>query len=98
MSRAQSQDKFIVRLPPGMRDQIKADAKVNARSMNAEIIALLTERGDRLALRDWFAGQALAAIIQADGIQFANRMTEHAQFAYAQADAMLAEREKGGAA
>ena len=32
-------DKFMVRLPPGVREQIKALAKENGRSMNAEIIA-----------------------------------------------------------
>ncbi|WP_420415828.1 Arc family DNA-binding protein [Marinovum algicola] len=37
----QSQDKFIVRLPDGMRDRIKAAAEANNRSMNAEIIARL---------------------------------------------------------
>ncbi|WP_103171609.1 Arc family DNA-binding protein [Paracoccus sp. SY] len=34
-------DKFIVRLPDGMRDRIKAAAEANNRSMNAEIIATL---------------------------------------------------------
>ncbi|RFP23174.1 Arc family DNA-binding protein [Duganella sp. BJB488] len=31
-------DKYIVRFPPGMRDQIAADAKRNNRTMNAEIV------------------------------------------------------------
>ena len=35
---SQSMEKFIVRLPEGMRDQIKAAADANKRSMNAEII------------------------------------------------------------
>ncbi|MHA3905138.1 Arc family DNA-binding protein [Castellaniella sp. WN] len=34
-------DKFVVRFPDGMRDQIKADAEKNDRSMNAEIIERL---------------------------------------------------------
>lgn len=34
-------DKFIVRLPDGMRDRIKAAAEANNRSMNAEIVARL---------------------------------------------------------
>lgn len=38
---SQSQDKFIVRLPDGMRDRIKAEAEANNRSMNAEIVARL---------------------------------------------------------
>ncbi|WP_312806503.1 Arc family DNA-binding protein [Agrobacterium cavarae] len=32
------QDKFMLRLPEGMREQIKASANRNNRSMNAEIV------------------------------------------------------------
>lgn len=35
---SQSQDKFIVRFPDGMRDRIKHAAQKNGRSMNAEIV------------------------------------------------------------
>ena len=35
-------EKFIIRMPPGMRDRIKFVAKANHRSMNAEIIARLS--------------------------------------------------------
>lgn len=45
----QDQDKFIVRLPEGMRDRIKAAADRNNRSMNAEIVATLEEKYPRLA-------------------------------------------------
>lgn len=38
---SQSQDKFIVRLPDGMRDSLKRLAEANKRSMNAEIVAAL---------------------------------------------------------
>lgn len=38
---SQSQDKFVVRLPDGMRDRIKAAADKNGRSMNAEIVDAL---------------------------------------------------------
>lgn len=41
MSR-QEQDKYIVRLPDGMRDQLKAAAKANGRSLNAEIVHRLS--------------------------------------------------------
>ena len=34
-------DKFIVRLPDGMRDRIAEAAKANNRSMNSEIVARL---------------------------------------------------------
>lgn len=33
------QDKFMLRLPRGMRDEIAAAAKANGRSMNAEIVS-----------------------------------------------------------
>lgn len=36
-------DQFVVRLPDGMRDRIKAAAAANNRSMNAEIVAVLQE-------------------------------------------------------
>ena len=35
-------DKVLVRMPEGMRDRLKEDAKVNNRTMNAEIIARLS--------------------------------------------------------
>lgn len=36
-------DQYIVRFPDGMRDQIKASAQKNMRSMNAQIIYLLSK-------------------------------------------------------
>lgn len=36
-------DKFVLRLPDGLRDQIKDSAKLNERSMNAEMIYRLKE-------------------------------------------------------
>jgi plasmid stability protein len=44
---SQSQDKFIVRLPDGMRERIKAEAEANNRSMNAEIVARLDASFER---------------------------------------------------
>lgn len=41
--RAQNQDKFIIRLPDGLRDRIRIAADKNHRSMNAEVVALLEE-------------------------------------------------------
>ena len=38
---SQNQDKFVVRLPDGMRDWIKSAADKNNRSMNSEIVARL---------------------------------------------------------
>lgn len=37
----QSEDKYVVRFPDGMRDRIAEEAKKNNRSMNAEIVARL---------------------------------------------------------
>jgi hypothetical protein len=36
-------DKFMLRLPDGMRDRIKDAADLNGRSMNSEIVATLEE-------------------------------------------------------
>lgn len=38
---SQIQERFMVRLPDGMRDRIAEAAKANNRSMNAEIVARL---------------------------------------------------------
>jgi hypothetical protein len=38
---SQQQDKFVLRLPDGLRDRIKEKADDNIRSMNAEIVQLL---------------------------------------------------------
>lgn len=38
---SQTMDRFIVRLPDGLRDRIAAAAKENGRSMNAEIVRVL---------------------------------------------------------
>ena len=37
----QEADKFVIRLPNGWRDTIKAEARKGHRSMNAEIIAAI---------------------------------------------------------
>lgn len=53
------QDRFIVRLPNGMREKIAEIAKANGRSMNAEIVARLEQsfkgqEGDALKSIDRF--------------------------------------------
>jgi hypothetical protein len=40
-------DKFMLRLPDGLRDAIKAAAEHNSRSMNSEIVARLIESLER---------------------------------------------------
>lgn len=37
----QPQDKYVLRLPDGLRDRIKARAAAHSRSMNAEIVRVL---------------------------------------------------------
>lgn len=41
---SQKLDQYMLRLPDGMRDRIKAVAEANNRSMNAEIVATLEEK------------------------------------------------------
>ncbi|MDD0837926.1 Arc family DNA-binding protein [Curvibacter sp. HBC61] len=51
------QERFIVRLPDGMRDQIASEAKSNQRSMNAEIVHRLQQTfqpGGSVQLGDTF--------------------------------------------
>lgn len=51
-----------------------------------------------MTLRDWFAGQALNGILAADVPPRINGYTmQYDEAAYAIADAMLAQRAKGGA-
>jgi hypothetical protein len=45
MKDARLADKFIVRLPDGMRDEIKEASLKNRRSMNSEIVARLGSFG-----------------------------------------------------
>jgi hypothetical protein len=40
---SESADKFLLRLPDGMRERIAREAKLNKRTMNAEIITRLEE-------------------------------------------------------
>lgn len=49
-----------------------------------------------MTLRDYFAGQALCGYLASHSMDVAE-LRDAAQYAYAYADAMLTEREKGGA-
>lgn len=40
---SQTQDKFTVRFPDGMRDEIAKRAEANGRSMNSEIVQILQD-------------------------------------------------------
>jgi hypothetical protein len=49
-----------------------------------------------MTLRDWFAGQALASTAKMENPQGGYDSTAIAEWCYSMADAMLAERGKGG--
>lgn len=40
----QPQDKYVVRMPDGLRDRIKRAADISGKSMNAEIVSALEEK------------------------------------------------------
>lgn len=66
-------EQFVARFPDGMRDRIKAAAKANGRSMNAEIIIRLSEsfsREDDLAIpAAYYSGAAIDRIeAKLDGV------------------------------
>lgn len=64
---SQHQDKFVLRLPDGMRDRIKLAAEVNNRSMNAEIVATLEEKYPAI-----FTRAAIMKMMQ-EGLAFSRR-------------------------
>ena len=53
-------EKFVVRFPDGMRDQIAESAKKNGRTMNAEIVARLQASFEPTSSLDAVAAQMLA--------------------------------------
>lgn len=89
---ARDLDQFPLRLPPGMRAEIKSTAKANGRSMNAEFIHRLTVSAG-IDLRDYFAAHALSGYCAVEE-GWDQPADEVARAAYTIADAMLAERSK----
>lgn len=88
-------DKFIIRLPNGMRDRIKTYAEKHGRTMNAEIINLI-ERGqtytnNQITPRDLFAAAALNALIGLDRATVEIAVTG----SFLMADEMMKKRNKG---
>lgn len=67
---AQPQDKYVLRLPDGMRDRIKAAAELNGRSMNAEIVARLTEYPELVS------AQGLASLLEHENKLLQERIAE----------------------
>jgi len=70
-------DKYVLRMPDGMRDKINERARANNRSMNAEIVLLLQQAMDGLpstgpiidieALADALAPRLAAKLKQPQG-------------------------------
>jgi plasmid stability protein len=56
-------DKFMVRLPDGMRDRIKDSAAKSGRSMNAELVHVIEQEQ---GMRAYVATAMLHAIVSAD--------------------------------
>jgi hypothetical protein len=82
---------FGLRMLPDLKNGLEASATANGRSLNSEIVARL-EDSSSPSLRDRFAMAALQSISP-----FGLSAREVAEAAYMIADAMLAERAKGGA-
>lgn len=68
---SETQERFIVRLPDGMRDRIAAEAKANNRSMNAEIVARLEGSldGTSVSLPERLRDE-LVSLSEASGLPF----------------------------
>ena len=93
-------DKFIVRLPPGMRDTIAEAAKANGRSMNAEIIhrleqSLAGEDGDSISVKSLalLLAKAEASAAMRD-LEFAAAIFSHAATAAALLKVIKADPER----
>lgn len=76
-------EKFIVRLPDGMREMLKASAEANGRSMNSEVIAALDAWLHQSPVSDLSTSQihnAEAAALMAAELRHAlNRYEERTQ-------------------
>ena len=67
-------DKFLVRMPDGMRDKLKAAAKASNRTMNAEIVARLEQTfqtGTPGAIDVGWLATELAQRLSGNGLQLA---------------------------
>lgn len=69
-------DQFMLRLPDGMRDRIKAAADANNRSMNAEIVAALEEKYPRPFGEEEDFSMAIAAAVSFDPKRANGRFAE----------------------
>lgn len=83
-------EQYLLRLPDGLRDRLKAEAKAAGRSLNTHIVHLLELQSSAKTLRDEFA---MAAIMAEWGNGEAMTPEDSARLAYQLADAMMEERE-----
>ncbi|WP_241609717.1 Arc family DNA-binding protein [Rosenbergiella australiborealis] len=60
---SQTQDKFTVRFPEGMRDAIAERAKANGRSMNSEIIQMLQDAFEKEKFTDYMLDHSMEEIV-----------------------------------
>lgn len=92
---AREDPQLKLRLPENLKTRIAEIARAKGRSVNAEIVARLSDNDGR-TLRDWFAGQALTGLMSDAGLRPASTSEfEHmARRLFQVADAMLAERDK----
>lgn len=88
-------DQYIVRFPAGMCDELKAAAKANGRSLNAEILYLIqqgqTATTDQITPRDLFVASAYNALILRVRLPGKNDVA----CSFLMADKMMKERDKG---
>lgn len=56
-------ERFTIRMPDGMRDEVAARAKANGRSMNSEIIQILQDALDGTGSRPITANEALHTLM-----------------------------------
>lgn len=99
---SESAERFQIRMPNGLRDEIRSAAAANERSMNAEIVARLsggTSTRDEAAmhfLAGFCANQAIFAPNAASGWSLCNCTEEQlAELAFRLADVFVAQRERG---
>lgn len=103
MTKVRDQDKFMVRLPDGMREKISADAKAKGRSMNAEIVARIANSAPEKTLRDEVAISIANGLFSSPRVVISLERKAKAkgvkvsvcaaEFSYKMADAMLRARE-----
>jgi len=76
-------DRYMLRLPDGMRDRIKAAAEANNRSMNAEIVATLEEKYPAPTVQHDFLDGLLSHVLEpedwAERIKRIDAMNEQLQ-------------------